>query len=48
MHKITRIFSKDDEGIYLLHYVIKKEDIGKTNRDKCLHNLKKSEKLKPV
>lgn len=36
---------KDDQGIYLLHYVIKKADMGKANRDKWLQNLQKSQRL---
>lgn len=40
------MFLKDDQGIYLLHYVIKKDDMGKENREKWLQNLKNSEKIK--
>lgn len=40
------MFLKDDQGIYLLHYVIKKSDMGKENRAKWLQNLKSSEKSK--
>ncbi|WP_454783200.1 hypothetical protein [Legionella sp. WA2022007384] len=36
---------KDSTGIYLLHYVIKKGDMGEENRQKWLNNLKNSVKL---
>lgn len=38
---------KDDQGIYLLHYVIKQADMGKDNREKWINNLKRSSILKP-
>lgn len=34
---------KGKDGFYLLHYVIKKADMGKKNRDIWLHNLKQSQ-----
>lgn len=37
---------KDNNGIYLVHYVIKKADMGKENREKWVQNLKNTEKLK--
>lgn len=40
------MFLKDDQGIYLLHYVIKKSDMGKENKEKWIKNLKNSMKLK--
>ncbi|HHM2300957.1 TPA: hypothetical protein ACRIDK_003938, partial [Legionella anisa] len=40
------LFLKDDQGIYLLHYVIKKADMGNENREKWLQNLKNSVKSK--
>lgn len=42
------MLTEDDKGIYLLHYVIKKADMGDKNRQKWLKNLKNSEKLKPT
>lgn len=36
------MITQDDKGIYLLHYVIKKADMGQKNRDKWLKNLKDS------
>ncbi|KTD41736.1 hypothetical protein [Legionella parisiensis] len=40
------MFLKDEQGIYILHYVTKKADMEKENRDKWLQNLKNSGKLK--
>ncbi|MDP1602593.1 MAG: hypothetical protein Q8M03_04945 [Legionella sp.] len=37
--------SKGSDGFYILHYVIKKEDMGKENRDKWVKNLKASSLL---
>lgn len=39
--------SKGSDGFYILHYVIRKEDMGKENRDKWLNNLKASTLLSP-
>lgn len=36
------MITKDNKGIYLLHYVIKKADMGQENRDKWFQNLKDS------
>jgi hypothetical protein len=33
---------KTDEGIYILHYAFKKEDMGKSNREKWIEYLKNS------
>ncbi|MCE0723297.1 MULTISPECIES: hypothetical protein [Legionella] len=40
------MFLKDDQGIYLLHYVTKKADMGNEHREQWLHNLRNSRKLK--
>ncbi|QMT59891.1 hypothetical protein [Legionella sp. PC997] len=37
---------KDNNGIYLLQYVIKKSDMGNENRQRWINNLKNSVKLK--
>lgn len=37
-----QMISKGKDGLYLLHYVIKKPDMGKAEREKWLQNLKNS------
>jgi hypothetical protein len=37
-----QIITKDDKGLYILHYTIKKSDMGEKNRDIWLNNLKNS------
>lgn len=37
-----QMITADDKGMYILHYVIKKADMGQKNRDKWIKNLKES------
>lgn len=37
-----QMVTKDDKGIYVLHYVIKKSDMGEENRNLWIENLKNS------
>jgi hypothetical protein len=37
-----QMVTKDKNGLYVLHYVIKKSDMGKTDREKWVKNLKNS------
>lgn len=37
-----QMITKGNDGIYILHYVIREFDMGKTNRDKWLQNFSKS------
>lgn len=39
LQKITKV----NDGLYILHYVIKQGDMGQQNRDKWIANLKKSQ-----
>lgn len=42
MQDELQLISKGKDGLYILHYVIKKADMGTANRDKWLQNLKNS------
>lgn len=42
MQDEMQMITVDNKGLYILHYVIKKADMGQKNREKWFHNLKNS------